>query len=348
MTDEKPNAEQLRAQAAMLLTQARSQAANVQRALQSLGGDGVLNSELSAVAAQLSGAISDLEGAIQSPSFALRSVDLMAIQSIVQSGAVNAVLSQAAAQTSAQAAARTVATTAAETRTETQTIAHDIFDKKIFEKYLRFSSPHDEAAYRKREAEARKYIDAQLAKKSPEGDLNAGGGLIGEMLDQHAHGAGNSPDFLPRWNALVDKTTKQRAAMHAAGEKTEEFDRNLNTAVRRFLKAKGLSDAEIDARLAGKESPLEAVKPYIGDDVASHDLEHAAAASVGTPPVNASSVLAAATPMTVTPPPESAKIASIADSLKAAGVGMSPDNHTVAPKQALPGTPERQSPSLPS
>lgn len=262
MAQKKENTEQLRAQAALLLSQARSQAADIHRALEALRGDAGLQSELSGVAAELSGAISDLQSALQSGT--VRAADLMAIKSIVQSGSVASILSQASAQAASQVsaqAAATVAATAADTRRETQTLAQDVFEKKIFDRYLHFSSPEDQAEYRKREAEAKRYIDAQLARKTPEGDLNAGGGMIGQMLDAHAHGAGDSPDFLPRWNALVEKTTKQRAAMHAAGQKTEEFDRNLNTAVRRFLKAKGLTDAEIDARLASGRDPLEAVKP---------------------------------------------------------------------------------------
>ena len=318
MAEENQDTEQLRAQAATLLSQARSQAATVQRALQAVAADGVLYPELAGAANQLSGAISDLESALQSSNFNLRAADLSTIRSMVQSGAISSLVSQASTQASVQAAARTVAATAAETRNETQAVARDVFDRKIFEPYLHFSSKEDEAEYRRREAEAKRYIDAQLAKHTPEGDLNAGGGTLGQMLDANVHGAGNSPDFMPRWNALAEKVQHQRAAMHAAGQKTEEFDRNLNVAARRFLKAKGLSEAQIDAKLAGGKDPLEVVKPYLGNDQASRDLEQVAnpVAATDIPHVT----MAAASDKV-----GSAKIDTIGAGLKAAGVQMAAD-----------------------
>ena len=166
-----------------------------------------------------------------------------------------------------------LAATSAESRSEVQSLSHDVFTDHLFDAYLRFSSPQDEADFHKRSAEAQKYIDRQLARHTPEGDLNADGGMIGEMLDLHAHGAGSSPDFMPRWNSLVEKAERQRAAMRANGQSTDEFDRNLKDSVRRFLKAKGLSDAEIDQRLAATDDPLKLVKPYMANDDASRKLE---------------------------------------------------------------------------
>ena len=86
-----------------------------------------------------------------------------------------------------------VVAASAETRQETSALAHDVFDRHIFDRYLHFSSPEDEAEFRKREADAKKYIHDQLALGTPTGNLNAGGGELGYMLDAHAHGAGDSP-----------------------------------------------------------------------------------------------------------------------------------------------------------
>jgi hypothetical protein len=160
-------------------------------------------------------------------------------------------------------------------------LSADLFERHLFEKSLRFASPEDEAEYRRREAEARRYIEEQLARHTPEGELNAGGALVGQMLDAHDHGAGADPGFMPRWNKLVETIQKQRAALRAEGRSTEEFDRNLVAAVRHSLKAKGLTDAEIDARLAASADPLDAVKPYLATEKDARGLiESASRATV--------------------------------------------------------------------
>ena len=187
----------------------------------------------------------------------------------------SAAVTEASQAVATAALNRAVVTSSVETRHEVQSLQHDIFDRHLFDRYLKFSSPEDEEEFRKREAATKQYVDAQLAKGTPEGNLNAAGGLQGQMLDLHAHGAGDSPDFLPRWNALVDKTERQRAAMHAAGQSTEEYDHHVKDSVRRFLKDEGkLSDAEIDKRLAASANPLDAVKPYITSDSAARNLTH--------------------------------------------------------------------------
>jgi hypothetical protein len=198
----------------------------------------------------------------------------MSLEGIVHSSETATLLTEAAAQSAASGGqAQGLAAASADTRREVQTLERDVFDRRIFDPYLRFSSPEDEAEFRKREAEARKYIDEQLARGTPEGNLNASGGMIGTLLDAHTHGAGNSPDFMPRWDALVEKARRQRASMHAAGQSTEEFDRHVAASVHRFLEAKGLSDTEIDRRLKASADPLDVVKPFLSDDRDSQDLE---------------------------------------------------------------------------
>jgi hypothetical protein len=196
-----------------------------------------------------------------------------------------ALLTEATAgATMAGVGARNVAAASAATRQEVRSLSDDVFEKRIFDPYLRFSSAEDEAAFRMREAAARRYVREQLARGTPEGDLNAAGGMQGYMLDANAHGAGTSPEFTSRWNALAAATGKQHAAMQAAGQSTAEYDRNVTASARRFLKAKGLSDAEIDKRLAASADPLDAVKPFLGsardDNVVGLNIAGAATPTV--------------------------------------------------------------------
>ena len=147
---------------------------------------------------------------------------------------------------------------------------------KDFDPYLRFENERDEAEYRRREAENRAYIAAQQAKGTPEGDLNAAGAAVGQMADAHAHGAGDSPEFKKRWDELVASTEKLREEAKANGVSTEEFDNRLREDLRRILKSKGLSDAQIDAQLAAHADPLEAVKASIASESELSALERTA------------------------------------------------------------------------
>jgi hypothetical protein len=277
-TDDKDNSEKLRAEAAALLAQAQNQLADIQRALSAVGSDAPTRAKLDAAAAHLSAIVSELSSAVNSRFFPLRGADLISIGSTVQSGEVHAAIAEAATastQAGASAAvAANVAAASAETRHETEALARDVFNQRIFDPYLRFKSAKDEEEYRQREAETKKYIEQQLAKHTPEGDLNAGGGMIGQMLDAHAHGAGASPEFMPRFDALAEKLERQRNALRAAGQSTGEFDHRLDTSARRFLKdAKGMSDAEIDKRMKTFPDPLSAAKSFLKDDRNGRDLE---------------------------------------------------------------------------
>jgi hypothetical protein len=59
-----------------------------------------------------------------------------------------------ASATIAEQAAASLATASADTRRTVQSISNDVFERKLFDPYLEFASAEDEAAYRKREAEA--------------------------------------------------------------------------------------------------------------------------------------------------------------------------------------------------
>ena len=98
----------------------------------------------------------------------------------------------------------------------------------------------------------------------------AGGLAAGQMLDAHAHGAGAGPEFQSRWDSLLGTLQKQRQAMLAAGQSVEAFDTMLAGEVRRCLRKDGLSEAEIDARLAATTSPLQAAQLYLSNRPDEH------------------------------------------------------------------------------
>jgi len=190
---------------------------------------------------------------------------------IAQSTAVVSAARDAAVATMS---AGEVARISAETRRQTEELSRDVYERKIFDPYLKFASAEEEDAYRHREAEAKRYMDEELAKGTPEGDLNAAGAAQGQMLDAAAHGAADSPEFKERWEALEKTAREQREAVRASGGSTEEYDRRLEESVRRFLKSKGLSDEEIEAAIAAAgDDPLQAVKPYLEKEADARALE---------------------------------------------------------------------------
>lgn len=166
-----------------------------------------------------------------------------------------------------------VSTAALQSRALVQKLSQEIFDQHLFEADVaRHTHGLEFEAFMRRKAEDEKYIREQLAKKTAEGDLNASGKLEGYMLDANAHGAGDNAEFITKWNELKAKTDNLRTAMKAAGKDTGEYDKNIREDVTDFLKAKGLSDAEIQKAISKSDDPLDAVKPYLGTDTESRTL----------------------------------------------------------------------------
>jgi hypothetical protein len=170
--------------------------------------------------------------------------------------------------------AASMAAISAATRREVESLSRDMHERKIFDPYLSFASAEEEAEYRRREAENKRYIDAELAKGTPEGDLNAAGAAQGQMLDTAAHGAADSPEFKERWEALEKTAREQREAVRASGGSTEEYDKRIEDSVRRFLRSKGLTEDEIDKAIAATHGdPLQAVKTYLESEKDAQALE---------------------------------------------------------------------------
>jgi uncharacterized protein YqfA (UPF0365 family) len=107
MASHTDNSEQLRAQAAFLISQARAQSMEIERALSSINASMPLYSQLSSAAGQISSVIHQLSQALQSGN--LRAADLMALQSVVSSGDVRALIASASAAGSDAARAQIVA-----------------------------------------------------------------------------------------------------------------------------------------------------------------------------------------------------------------------------------------------
>ncbi|MDH4745885.1 hypothetical protein OMP43_17810 [Sphingomonas sp. CBMAI 2297] len=204
---------------------------------------------------------------------------------------------RAAASGAETADAIALATASADARSQ---VVATMQDMHRFDPYLQFDSAEEEAAYRKREAERRAYIDDELHKGTPEGNLNASAGALGQMADAKAHGAGNSPEFQQRWDALAASTEKLRDEVRRSGGSIHEFDNRLRIDLRAILKSKGLTDTEIDAQFAARPDPLDAMKAF----VAEKDLDAIAAK------LRADGASPAAGPMkeTATPSPAAASV----------------------------------------
>ena len=83
----------------------------------------------------------------------------------------------------------------ARTRATVQRISADLFERKIFDPYLRFDTAEAEEAYRQREAERQEYVRRELAKGTSEGALNANAAALEQIKDAGVHGADRSPDY---------------------------------------------------------------------------------------------------------------------------------------------------------
>lgn len=155
--------------------------------------------------------------------------------------------SRAAALTSERMAELQNVTNA--TRQTIQNVAEDLFEKKKLDPYLQFQSAEDEAEYRKREAERKAYIDAELAKGTPEGALNASNAAKAQIKDAGAHGADRSPEYADMLAATDKAEQALRSAMSSerqrAGEKagSPKAHDDLNDVLSAFRDA-GVTTAE--------------------------------------------------------------------------------------------------------
>lgn len=192
-----------------------------------------------------------------------RPADLATLQATVASAVTNVATAAAQQSQSAQGDRTAALADAAEASRKAVQSALDYTSSLD----LQFKSAEDERAYREREATRRAYIEAEQAKHTPQGDLNASNATIGQMADAKAHGA-SGPEFDKQWNTLVVSNEQLREATRANGISTQESDNRLRDDLRRVMKAKGLSDAQINAQFAANPDPLDAAKAYAQGDTA--------------------------------------------------------------------------------
>jgi len=219
---------------------------------------------------QALGVVSQIKAAMQSGD--LTASSLAALAASVNIG-VDAASLAAESEIAAIAAKVELASASIDSHATVSRMATDLFDKHEFDAdVVRHTHGAELDAFKKRQAASEKYIREQLGRGTPEGDFNASGRMQGYMLDANAHGAGDNPDFGKKWDELTQKTDRLRASMNVAGKSTEEYDKQVREDVIVFLKAKGLSDGQIEEALANRKNPLDAVKAYLGGDSASESL----------------------------------------------------------------------------
>lgn len=230
---------------------------DLENALAELSRNGASTGPLEIQLQNLSVAMRQVGSAGPAALASLRS-DVAAI--VAQSGAV----AQQARTSATSAQSADAAELASAVRDQVNAVMRGMKD---FDPYLQFANAEAEADYRRREAERRAYIEEQQAKGTPEGDLNAAGAAMGQMADAGAHGAVASPEFDRRWNALADSTQRLRDQLVREGKDVSEFDNRLREDLRQIMRAKGKSDAEIDALLAAHpENPIEAAKTLVENE----------------------------------------------------------------------------------
>jgi hypothetical protein len=308
---------QARAAAAEMLGRVKSARSELQLALSRAIGSSA-EPQLAEIIAHLAGAETELTQALDTPGASRRMPDLAGIARLLRaSEATAAAALQIAAGEAPSRAMQDVATTAAATRQEVEGLSQALFQRRLFDPYLRFASAAEEAEYRAREAERQRAIADQLARRTPEGDLRAGGLVAGQMLDAHAHGAGASGDFLPRWERLTATLHRQRQAMQAAGQSTAAFDHGIAEDARDYLRHRGLSPAEIEAKLEAN-SPLEAVKPHLTSTRDVRALERATWRSAQDAPLSLQIV--PASEVAPADPAGASDLGVMAAKLRAAGV----------------------------
>lgn len=161
----------------------------------------------------------------------------------------------------------TVASLANHAREQASSFMRDV---RQYDDLLQFDSDADRDAYRQREEERRKRYEAEAAKGTPEGTLNANGAALGQVADLAAHGGSADPALMRRLDDLADSTAALRAGMIRDGKDVSKFDENMRDDLRAIMRSKGKSDAEIDTLLAAHpDNPMDAIKAFVQQDRAA-------------------------------------------------------------------------------
>ena len=143
-------------------------------------------------------------------------------------------------------------------RTSVAAMHHDLFEKKIFDPYLRFDSASEEEEYRKRERERKEEIE-RLQKTGTPDALQKVAELHKEQIqDAGRHGASASPDFA-RIEGLAQQNLAEATALldHSANEarSSDKGEDGQLAAIRDALASAGVA-APLEVADSAKPVPV--------------------------------------------------------------------------------------------
>ena len=192
------------------------------------GADAALASEGEAQMGALSALHRALDTAGSSGLATLRAAVVATVaSSLTVAQQARAVGTSAASATSGGGVLASITTRARETVTAFE---RDMFERRIFDPYLSFASTEDEAAYRTREVERHTAIDAEMAKNTPQGTLEANRIAIDQLRDAGAHGADRSPVFTHTLERLENSRGHLEAAVSKASADRDEGQARVEAA----------------------------------------------------------------------------------------------------------------------
>ena len=151
-------------------------------------------------------------------------------------------------------------------RHEIEAMGKHLFTDRIFDQWLQFDSAQEQEEHERRrkmrEAEAQYYTQSG----KPEDALRAIGTMQGQMLDDAAHGATNSPEFERKWNELLEMQQRQVQAMKDMGRSTKDIDDQIRATLRKELQRINKLSAEQIEQVMGSDDPMAAAKAYLSQD----------------------------------------------------------------------------------
>jgi hypothetical protein len=340
MTDERPNPEErpsgseerARSQALAMLRQAHGKRAE----LAEVGSraTGAAARELASAISSVAQAEQELEAAATGNSISGSTLALL--NGVVQIAA-NAVQSASAAESRAPGAGE-LAAVSAEMHRVVQDASRDIFDRKIFDSYLRFGSKEEEEEYRRQEAERKAEIDKLLKENTPESNRRAAALTLQQLDDAGAHGATASPQFAPLRQRVAERAQQYDAIRTQSNARSGSEYRKANDDaahhdMRTELKRRGVPEAEI-ARVLASSDPARAMARYMtAADSPGADTAHGAAAEPHRPFEHQ----AASTGAKPAPQIDGSMLAGI--DLASMGVEAAPIPAPRAPRQVTENTP---------
>lgn len=202
-----------RSRALALLGRARGLTAELQASNMRLMAEG-FDPRLAAILATLRSAEIQLEQLVESPGSSGMQTALSGLEELLVGGEFAAANALQSGSTLPAAAERLAATTAA-TRRMVQQISDDMFRRRIFDPYLHFASPEEEAEFRRREAERQQQIERLNATGRPADALRAGELVRDQLHDAGRHGAERSPDYAPTLRRIDRQLERMRETLGA-------------------------------------------------------------------------------------------------------------------------------------